>query len=76
MGVEPRKDGLEKEYAWPEEPLVAVPEITGMDKEDLSRMLMNLEVEVSGEGTKVITQAPEPGVKVPTGSTVRVYLGD
>ncbi|MYL37831.1 stage V sporulation protein D [Halobacillus litoralis] len=76
MGVEPRNDGLEKEYAWPEEPLVAVPEITGMDKEDLSRMLMNLEVEVSGEGTKVITQAPEPGVKVPTGSTVRVYLGD
>ncbi|MCA1023373.1 stage V sporulation protein D [Halobacillus litoralis] len=76
MDVEPRRDGLEKEYAWPEEPLVAVPEITGMDKEDLSRMLMNLEVEVSGEGTKVVTQAPEPGVKVPTGSTVRVYLGD
>ncbi|MBN8234349.1 stage V sporulation protein D [Halobacillus kuroshimensis] len=76
MGVEPRKDGLEKEYAWPEEPLVEVPEITGMDKEDLSRMLMNLEVEVSGEGTKVVTQAPEAGVKVPTGSTVRVFLGD
>lgn len=76
MGVEPRKDGLEKEYAWPEEPLVEVPDVTGMEKKELTQMLMNLEVEVSGSGSKVITQAPEAGVKVPTGSKIRVYLGE
>ncbi|MGP4059716.1 stage V sporulation protein D [Halobacillus sp. H74] len=76
MGVEPREDGLEKEYAWPDEPLVEVPKVTGMEKKDLSQMLMNLNVEASGSGSKVITQAPEAGVKVPSGSTIRVYLGD
>ncbi|QAS51100.1 stage V sporulation protein D [Halobacillus litoralis] len=76
MGVEPREDGLEKEYDWPDEPLVEVPKVTGMEKKDLSQMLMNLNVEASGSGSKVITQAPEAGVKVPSGSTIRVYLGD
>ncbi|TGB05009.1 stage V sporulation protein D [Halobacillus salinus] len=74
LGVKPRKDGLEKEYAWPDEPLVEVPDVTGMEKKDLSQLLTPLEVEVSGEGDEVVTQAPEAGVKVPPGSTVRVYL--
>lgn len=76
LGVEPRKDGLEKEYSWPDEPLVEIPDVTGMDKKELNQMLLNLEVEVSGSGSKVITQAPEAGVKVPSGSTIRVYLGN
>ncbi|CDQ19845.1 stage V sporulation protein D (sporulation-specific penicillin-binding protein) [Halobacillus karajensis] len=76
LGVKPRKDGLEKEYSWPDEPLVEVPKVIGMEKKELSQMLMNLEVEVSGSGSKVITQAPKAGVKVPSGSTIRVYLGD
>ncbi|REJ06731.1 stage V sporulation protein D [Halobacillus trueperi] len=76
LGVEPRKDGLEKEYSWPDEPLVEIPDVTGMEKKELSQMLLNLEVEVSGSGSKVITQAPEAGVKVPSGSTIRVYLGN
>ncbi|MBN9652752.1 stage V sporulation protein D [Halobacillus sp. GSS1] len=76
LGVEPRKDGLEKEYSWPDEPLVEIPDVTGMEKKELNQMLLNLEVEVSGSGSKVITQAPEAGVKVPSGSTIRVYLGN
>ncbi|MBX0356542.1 stage V sporulation protein D [Halobacillus sp. Nhm2S1] len=76
LGVEPRKDGLEKEYSWPDEPLVEIPDVTGMEKKELSQMLLNLKVEVSGSGSKVITQAPEAGVKVPSGSTIRVYLGN
>ncbi|WP_226578480.1 stage V sporulation protein D [Halobacillus litoralis] len=76
LGVEPRKDGLEKEYNWPEEPLVEVPKVTGMEKKELKQLLTNLKIEVSGKGSKVITQAPEAGVKVPSGSTIRVYLGE
>lgn len=76
LGVEPREDALEKEYAWPEEPLIEVPNVTGMEKKELEQMLSPLEIDVSGEGDKVVTQAPEAGVKVPSGSTVRVYLGE
>jgi stage V sporulation protein D (sporulation-specific penicillin-binding protein) len=75
LGVKPRKDGLEKEYSWPEEPLIEVPNVTGLEKKELNEILSPLEVEVSGKGSKVITQAPEAGVKVPTGSKVRVYMG-
>ncbi|MCA0969372.1 stage V sporulation protein D [Halobacillus litoralis] len=74
LGVEPRIDGLEKEYNWPEEPLIEVPDVTGMNKEDLSKLLTPLEIEVNGEGEEVVTQAPEAGVKVPQDSKVRVYL--
>ncbi|MCA0983573.1 stage V sporulation protein D [Halobacillus yeomjeoni] len=76
LDVEPRKNGLEKEYTWPEEPLVAVPDMTGFEEEDFIEMLSYLKIEVSGTGNKVITQAPEAGVKVPPGSKVRVYMGD
>ncbi len=76
LGVKPSKDGLEKEYAWPEEPLVEVPNVTGMKKKDLTQMLADLKVDASGKGDKVITQAPAAGVKVKSGSTIRIFLGN
>ncbi|RWZ60698.1 stage V sporulation protein D [Halobacillus fulvus] len=76
LGVKPRTDGLEKEYAWPEEPLVEVPNVTGLELKELKQLLTPLELEVSGKGDRVITQAPEAGVKVPSGSTIRVFLGE
>ncbi|MCA1012996.1 stage V sporulation protein D [Halobacillus halophilus] len=76
LEVKPRKDGLEKEYTWPEEPLVEVPNVTGLEKKELNQLLTNLKIEASGKGDKVITQAPEAGVKVPSGSKVRVYMGN
>ncbi|MGP4075123.1 stage V sporulation protein D [Halobacillus sp. K22] len=76
LEVKPRKDGLEKEYTWPDEPLVEVPNVTGLEKKELNQLLTNLEIEASGKGDKVITQAPEAGVKVPSGSKVRVYMGN
>ncbi|MFZ0371203.1 MAG: stage V sporulation protein D [Halobacillus sp.] len=76
LEVKPRKDGLEKEYTWPDEPLVEVPNVTGLEKKELNQLLTNLKIEASGKGNKVITQAPEAGVKVPSGSKVRVYMGN
>ncbi|MBM7552856.1 stage V sporulation protein D [Thalassobacillus pellis] len=76
MGVKPRENGLEKKYAWPEQPLVKVPDMVGMSKEKLQTYLVDLELEVSGSGDKIIQQAPAPGVKVEMGSTVRIYLGE
>ncbi|ASF39311.1 stage V sporulation protein D [Halobacillus halophilus] len=76
LEVKPRKDGLEKEYTWPDEPLVEVPNVTGLEKKELNQLLTNLKIEASGKGDKVITQAPEAGVKVPSGSKVRVYMGN
>jgi stage V sporulation protein D (sporulation-specific penicillin-binding protein) len=35
-----------------------------------------LKIDSSGEGDIVVAQAPEPGVKLPVGSEIRLYMGD
>lgn len=76
MQVTPRKSGLDKEYMWPEEPKVEVPDLTGLTKEDLLQDLSNFSVEVHGHGDYVKDQLPEAGVKVKDGSTIQIYLSN
>ncbi len=74
MKVKPRKKQLEKETTWLDPVMVEVPNFIGMTKDELRQQLDNLKIEIDGKGKKVIHQAPDPGVKVKEGSTVRVYL--
>lgn len=76
MGVEPRRDGLEKKYMWPEQPKVEVPDLIGHSKQKLNEYLVDLSIDVSGEGDYITDQSPEPGTKLDQGSTVRIYLSD
>lgn len=76
LGVEPRTDGLEKEYQWPEQPKVEVPDLIGLPVEDLAEMMIHLNIETSGSGEYIVDQAPEAGVKLEEGSTMRIYLSD
>lgn len=76
MGVEKRKEGLEKEYRWPEQPLVEVPDLVGLTKRDLINYLTQLSIESVGTGEKIIEQAPEAGSKVPAGETIRLLFGE
>jgi len=75
LDVKPRKNQLEKETTWTDPKMIEVPNLIGMTKKDLQQQLFNLKLDVSGEGTFVIDQAPEAGVKIKEGSTVRIYLG-
>jgi len=75
LDVKPRKNQLEKETTWTDPKMIEVPNLIGMTKKDLQQQLFNLKLDVSGEGTVVIDQAPEAGVKIKEGSTVRIYLG-
>ncbi|CQR47795.1 Stage V sporulation protein D [Paraliobacillus sp. PM-2] len=76
MGVEPVKDGLEKEYKWPEQPLVEVPDLIGSTRKELHQYQVNLSIESSGKGDVVIDQAPKAGTKLEQGDTVRLYFGN
>lgn len=76
MGVEPRTDGLEKEYQWPEMPKVEVPDMVGQTKQELAEYLIDLSIETSGEGKYISDQSPKPGTMLEQGSTVRIYLSD
>ena len=74
IGVEPRRDGLDKEYLWPEQPKVNVPNLIGLNKGDLTEYMTNLSIETSGSGDYIIDQAPKPGEKVEQGAKIRIYL--
>ncbi|MBU8907116.1 stage V sporulation protein D [Desertibacillus haloalkaliphilus] len=76
LGVEKRTDQIEKELDWNDEPLVEVPDLIGRTKRDLNESYYELNVNASGEGETVLAQAPEPGIKVEAGSTIRIYMGD
>lgn len=76
MGVERRTDGLDKEYLYPEQPDVEVPDLIGLGKNDLLQIMANLSIESSGTGDYIIDQEPQAGTKVEPGSTIRIYLSD
>lgn len=75
MGVEPRKDQIEKEIKWPDRPLITLPDLTGLTKLEITEQLLNLKIDASGEGDVVVRQSPEAGSKVKEGSTIRLYFG-
>ncbi|MBE4908825.1 stage V sporulation protein D [Bacillus luteolus] len=77
LNVEPRKNQIEKEYTnWLDPKPVVVPNVVGLTKKEIQQQLLNLKLDISGEGDVIVEQAPEPGVKVKEGTTIRVYLGN
>jgi stage V sporulation protein D (sporulation-specific penicillin-binding protein) len=76
MEVPPRNDQIEKELTWLDTPMVEVPDLIGMSKKELQQQLVNLKLDVAGQGDKVVKQLPSPGVKIKEGSTIRVYMNN
>jgi stage V sporulation protein D len=74
MGVERRAEQMEKEWTWPDQPLVEVPQLVGLDKKELRNLYYTFSLEIEGTGNRIVAQAPEAGVKVPEGSTIRIVL--
>jgi len=76
MGVEPRTDGLDKDYQWPEQEPVEVPDLVGLTRNELAEHMVPLSVESSGSGNYIVDQEPSAGTKVEEGSKVRIYLSE
>ncbi|SFE41026.1 stage V sporulation protein D [Alteribacillus iranensis] len=76
MGVEKRKDQIEKELSWNDEALIEVPDLKGQTLKQVHEMYYPFLVETQGEGKIVLSQSPEAGEKLKEGGTIRLYLGD
>ena len=76
MGVEPRKDQIEKELKWNDPVMVEVPDLVGISKREIRELMVNLKIDSSGEGEVVVKQTPKAGVKIKEGSTIRLYFGE
>lgn len=74
LGVEQRKNQLEKKVTWLDTPMIEVPNLVGLEKNEIVNQLFNLKLDISGEGEIIVKQAPDPGTKVEEGSTIRIYL--
>ncbi|TCP29086.1 stage V sporulation protein D (sporulation-specific penicillin-binding protein) [Scopulibacillus darangshiensis] len=76
LGVKKQKGGMEKEKSYTDEPIIEVPNLVGKDKKEIRHSLYNLKIDTAGQGDVVVMQSPKPGVKLKSGSTIRIYLGD
>lgn len=76
LGIEKRKDQIERKYQWLDKKLVEVPNLIGLSVTELEPLLINLNLKASGKGDVVVQQSPKPGEKVKEGSTIRIYLDD
>ncbi|MDT9027486.1 stage V sporulation protein D [Rossellomorea yichunensis] len=76
LGVKKRKDQIEKETTWLDTPMVETPNLVGLSRKELKEQLVNFKLDISGEGNKVVSQAPDPGVKIAEGSTIRILIGE
>lgn len=74
MGVEPRKDQIEKKMTWMDTPLIVLPDFEGLTKSELREQLINLNIETKGEGDVVVRQSPVAGTKVKEGSKIWLYF--
>ncbi|WP_066318169.1 stage V sporulation protein D [Bacillus sp. FJAT-29814] len=75
MGIEPRKEQIDKKIKWPDTPPIVLPDFVGMTKTELHEQMFNLRIDASGEGNVVVRQSPAPGTKVKEGSKIRLYFG-
>jgi stage V sporulation protein D (sporulation-specific penicillin-binding protein) len=76
MGVEPRKEQIEKELTWQDTPMIEVPDLVGITKSEIRELMLNLNIDSSGEGETIVKQTPQAGVKLKEGSTIRLYFGE
>lgn len=76
LNIPPRKDGIPKEYRYPDPKITTVPDLRGMSVEQIRLSHYGINLEVEGKGKKVVAQSPSPGTKIEEGEKIRVYLSD
>ncbi len=76
LGIEPRKDQIEKKYVYGlDTPMAEVPDLVGRTTREIyERFNMDFSLAKYGSGNYVIMQEPKAGTKLPRGSTIQIYL--
>ena len=77
LSIEKRDNQIEKEIKlWTDKKYLEVPDVIGLTKRELQQQLMNIKLDISGEGNVVVDQAPNAGERVQEGTTLRIHLGE
>ena len=73
LNIKPRANEIEKEYVYLDKVYSEVPNVIDMNYDDAKNALKDFKVLKIGEGT-VKYQSPKPGIKIETGTEVRLFL--
>ncbi|MBR3524137.1 MAG: PASTA domain-containing protein [Bacilli bacterium] len=73
LNIEPRDNEIEKEYVYLDKVYSDIPNVIGMNYDEAKNSLKNFKVLKIGEGT-VKYQSPKAGIKIETGTEVRLFL--
>ena len=73
LNIKKPSGGMEKEYTYLDKKYKTVPDVTGMDIDEAKKKLKDFNVEVDGNGKKVIYQAPDKDSRIYEGETVKIF---
>ncbi len=75
LEIEKQEGGIEKVKQWDDITYIEVPNLIGKTLKEATRNAYPVEIEVTGNGEKVVEQSPSPGEKVDITGKIRVLLG-
>ncbi len=70
------KEVTPREYTWLDTKYVQLPNVVGMNKKDVQKVLKGFQILYSGEGEKVIYQEPSADLYVKENSTIKIMLNE
>ncbi len=73
-GLEPSSDVTPRTYTWLDTKYVKVPDVVGLNKKELSKVLKGFEIVYSGTGDTVMYQEPKGGTYIKENSTIKIML--
>lgn len=76
LNIEPRENGMEKEWKYGDQKYATVPDVLGKTPKEAVQLLKSFKVEFSGTGSIIQYQSPSAGSMIYEGNTVRLLLGD
>ena len=74
LDIKPSENYMSKKYNWNDLKYLKVPNVVGLDLNDAEKSLKGFNIEVSGNGDKVIYQSPNANTSIRENSTVWIYL--
>ena len=73
-GLEPSSEVTPRTYTWLDTKYIKLPNVVGLSKKEVSKILKGFEVIYSGSGDNVMYQEPKADTYVKENSTVKVFL--
>ncbi len=76
LKIEKQDGEIEKVKKWDDDVYIEVPNLIGKTIKEATKELYPVEIDISGNGSKIIEQSPLPGIKININSKIRVLLGE